>query len=190
MKIYTKGGDAGQTSLFDGARVSKAHARVAACGDVDELNACVGMARALAGDPCVKDLADVLEAVQRDLFGLGALLADPRRDAGTSAGSSRPSRSAFDEGAAAALEPIIDRWEEELPRLTNFVLPGGSPLAAALHVARTVGRRAERRVVATVAAGSGHPVAIVYLNRLSDLLFVATRIANRRLGVEDVIWSG
>ena len=187
MKIYTKGGDAGQTSLFDGARVSKAHLRVVSYGDLDELNACVGVARTHLGDERLADVDAVLNRVQQDLFALGAVLADPRRDAGAPA-KHWASQVAFDDGRAAALEPVIDEWDAELPALSNFGLPGGRPQAAALHVARAVARRAEREVVRLVEGGAGHPVAITYLNRLSDMLFVAARIANHRLGAAEITW--
>lgn len=189
MKIYTKGGDGGETSLFDGERVAKSHRRVAAYGDVDELNACLGVARSeMADEPRLADIDEALAAVQCDLFALGAVLADPRRDADKSGALARV-QVPFDEGRAAELEVAIDRWEAELPPLTNFILPGGSRPAAALHVARTVSRRAERNVVDLLAAGAGHPCAIVYLNRLSDFLFVASRVANHRLGSAEIIWS-
>ena len=189
MKIYTKGGDGGETSLFDGERVSKSHRRVSAYGDVDELNACIGVARAeMAGDARLADIDAALSGVQRDLFALGAVLADPRRDVDQPAALASV-QVPFDEGRAAELEIAIDRWEVELPALTNFILPGGARAAAALHVARTVSRRAERQVVDLVASGAGHPCAIVYLNRISDFLFVASRVANHRLGVAEITWS-
>ena len=188
MKIYTKGGDGGETSLFDGTRVPKSHARVAAYGDVDELNACIGLARAHAADERLGDLDGVLESLQRDLFALGALLADPRQDAGAAPARTPQRHAPFGAERSERLEPIIDRWDAELPALTNFILPAGAPVAAALHVARTVARRAERAVVQVVADGAASSVAIVYLNRLSDLLFVAARVANRRLAVSEEVW--
>lgn len=189
MKIYTRGGDTGETSLFDGARVSKAHLRVAAYGDVDELNAFLGVTRAeIAAEPKLADLDAILSSVQSDLFALGALLADPRRDAGR-AQTLAAVQVPFDEARAAELEVAIDRFEDELPALTNFILPGGTRAAADIHVARTVARRAERQVVRLLEAGGGQPCAVLYLNRLSDFLFVASRIANHRLGAVEVTWS-
>jgi cob(I)alamin adenosyltransferase len=139
VKIYTKTGDAGDTSLFDNSRVSKAHVRVDAYGEVDELNACLGAARA-AGLP--DDLSQLLETVQRELFAVGARLADPAaRIAG------RVTKAAVTDAQISHLEQAIDRFETELPPLRRFILPGGSPAGALLHLARTVCRRAERRVV-------------------------------------------
>ena len=190
MKIYTKRGDQGLTSLFDGAEASKASVRVRAYGDVDELNAFLGLARqACSGEAALRELDETLRQVQSDLFALGALLADPRRDA--AAPPAEWSRQVpFGEDRAAALEARIDAWDAGLPPLTNFILPGGTPAACALHVARTVARRAERSVVELAQHGGGRPVAVVYLNRLSDLLFVAARWANAQAGVEDVLWRG
>jgi cob(I)alamin adenosyltransferase len=187
MRIYTRGGDSGETSLFDGERVRKADPRVAAYGDVDELNACLGAARAQLTPACA-DVDAVLAAAQADLFAIGAVLADPRRDDGREQGS-WTTRVEVDASRAAALEPRIDAWEGELEPLTRFILPAGTPAAAALHVARAVARRAERSVVALLDSGAGSVVVVTYLNRLSDLLFVAARVANRRAGVADVFWE-
>ncbi len=193
MKIYTKRGDGGETSLFDGTSSSKADPRIAAFGDVDELNAAVGMARRAAQDAGgLPDLDAILERVQRDLFSLGAVLADPRRDAASSDGAaprSNPKQVPFGPDRAEALERAVDAWDAVLPPLRNFILPGGSAVACACHVARCVARRAERSVVALRAIGGGTPEAVVYLNRLSDMLFVAARLANARAGVTDVEWS-
>jgi cob(I)alamin adenosyltransferase len=198
VKIYTRGGDGGETGLFDGARVGKSSARIAATGDVDELNACLGVVRAhlavidahlaAGAEGALADLDAALAGVQSDLFALGALLADPRRDAG------RPetdwtAKVPFGDDRAAALEPRIDAWEAELEPLTRFILPAGTHASAALHVARATCRRAERSVVSLLAGGEGHPTAVVYLNRLSDLLFVAARLANSRAGVADEPWE-
>ena len=189
MKIYTKRGDQGETSLFDGGCVSKASPRVAAYGDVDELNAFLGACRqALSAHAALADVDALLDDVQRDLFAMGALLADPRRDPGAPP-SEWTKQVPFGEDRITRLERCIDAWETELEPLTNFILPGGSAPAAALHVARTVARRAERSIVALLDLGGGSPVALVYVNRLSDLLFVAARVANRRLGVADVAWK-
>jgi cob(I)alamin adenosyltransferase len=179
VKIYTKTGDAGQTSLFDQSRVSKSDSRVDAYGEVDELNACLGVARAAARDT---DLDAVLEAIQRDLLALGARLADPSARI-----ADRVTKAAVTETDVARLEAAIDRLETELPPLRQFVLPGGSSPGALLHLARTVCRRAERRVVALGPAPERH-LLVVYLNRLSDLLFVMARVANHRAGVPEVLW--
>jgi len=180
MKIYTKTGDAGETGLFGGPRVRKDHARIEAFGTVDELNSQLGVARSLAVAAAFDPL---LRRVQADLFELGAQLATPPA----------PGRS-VDERITAAhvtvLEAEIDALEAELAPLTHFILPAGTALAAALHVARTVCRRAERRVV-TLAAEVGDTIpanAIEYLNRLGDLLFVLARVANHRGGVADDQW--
>lgn len=179
MKIYTKTGDTGETSLFDRTRVRKSDARVDAYGEVDELNACLGVARAAGVDAGV---GDVIEAIQKDLFALGARLADPSTKIAT-----RVTKAAITEEHVARLEGTIDRLEEELPPLRRFILPGGTAAGAALHLARTVCRRAERRVVA-LAAGEGDAILIVYLNRLSDLLFVLARAVNHRSGAPETEW--
>lgn len=179
MKIYTKTGDAGETSLFDNTRVSKADARVDAYGEVDELNACLGAARAAGLD---EDLASVLEPIQRDLFALGARLADP-----SSRIAPRVEKAAVTDEDVERLERTIDRLEAELPPLRRFILPGGAPAGALLHLGRTVCRRAERRVVA-LGPGAVEPVLITYLNRLSDLLFVMARAANARAGMPETEW--
>jgi len=177
-RIYTRTGDGGQTRLASGAPVSKTDARVEAYGAVDELNACLGVARIqLTGPP---ELDDMLARVQNDLFDLGADLATPARG--------KDDLRILD-SQVERLEREIDRLNGELQPLTSFVLPGGSPAAAALHVARTVCRRAERRAVA-LSEREGEPVsapALRYLNRLSDLLFVAARFANGT-GADDVLW--
>lgn len=179
MKIYTKTGDAGETSLFDGTRVPKTDARVAAYGDVDELQAAVGVCGAA---PIDADLADMLVSIQRDLFALGARLADPSHRI-----AARVTKITVDDASVARLEGWIDQLEAALPPLRHFILAGGSPAGASLHLARTVCRRAERAVLA-LAAGSVDPVVLVYLNRLSDLLFVMARTANTRSGVPEIEW--
>jgi cob(I)alamin adenosyltransferase len=179
VKIYTKTGDAGETSLFDNTRVSKADARVDAYGEVDELNAMLGAARAAGVDG---DLATVLETIQKELFAVGARLADPsRRIAG------RVVKAAVQQSDVERLEQTIDRLESELEPLRRFILPGGALPGALLHVSRTICRRAERRVVA-LGGDAVEPIVIVYLNRLSDLLFVMARAANRRAGVSETEW--
>lgn len=182
MRIYTRTGDAGDTGLFGGGRVGKHHPRVEAYGDIDELNAAVGMARAIELMPLIDE---VLVPIQRDLFGLGALLATPDREKM----ETQLRKARIDDQRIAQLERAIDSAETELEPLTAFIIPGGTPKAAALHVARTVCRRAERRVVALRETEEDIPsLVIVYLNRLSDLLFVLARLANRRAGAGEVTW--
>ena len=179
MKIYTKTGDTGETSLFDNPRVSKADARVDAYGEVDELNACLGAARAAGVD---SEIADALEAIQKNLFALGARLADP-----SSRIADRVTKAAVTAADVERLEQTLDRLDAALPPLRRFILPGGSSAGSLLHLARTVCRRAERRVVG-LAPGSVDPLVIVYLNRLSDLLFVMARAVNQRAGVAETEW--
>ncbi|MGH9242451.1 MAG: cob(I)yrinic acid a,c-diamide adenosyltransferase [Vicinamibacterales bacterium] len=179
MKIYTKTGDAGETSLFGNSRVSKADPRVDAYGEVDEVNACLGAALAVGvGD----DLAAVLTTVQKDLFAVGARLADP-----SSRIAGRVTKATVTAEQIELLERTIDRLETELAPLRRFILPGGSPAGALLHLARTVCRRAERRVVA-LGADAVEPGVIIYLNRLSDLLFVMARAVNHRAGIPETEW--
>ncbi len=179
MKIYTKGGDGGETSLFDQTRVSKADARVDAYGEVDELNACLGAARALFADG---ELVELTETIQRDLFAVGAMLADP-----SSRIAARVTKAAIGDADVERLEQAIDRLEAGLPPLRRFILPGGSPAGSLLHLARTVCRRAERRVVA-LGSDASDPLVVIYLNRLSDLLFVLARAVNHRAGVPEAEW--
>ena len=175
MKIYTRTGDRGETSLFGGTRVSKSDPRIEAYGTVDELNSFLGAARA-HGVP--GELETELERAQNDLFEIGAQLASPGTDRFRGVDARRTSE----------LEAAIDALESHLPALTSFVLPGGSAAAARLHVARTVCRRAERAVVALGEEAAAD--AITYLNRLSDYLFVAARFANRQAGAEETTWRG
>ena len=172
MKIYTRTGDAGETSLFDGTRVKKDDARVDAYGEVDELNAWLGLVRAASSDP---ELDEELVRIQRDLFALGAQLADPADKI-----AERVTKAALGDEEVARLERLIDRLEQDLPPLRRFILAGGTPAGAALHVARTVCRRAERRMVALQPPVD--PVLLRYVNRLSDLLFVLARAVNHRAG--------
>ena len=181
MKIYTKTGDTGHTGLFGGSRVPKDDPRVEAYGDVDELNAVIGMARAVELMPRVDEL---LVPVQRDLFAIGALLATPDREKM----AQHLQKARIDERRIAELEQAIDDAESELEPLRAFILPGGTPKAAALHVARTVCRRAERHVVRLQHAVELPALAVIYLNRLSDLLFTLARLANRRAGAGEVTW--
>ena len=179
MKIYTKTGDAGDTSLFDGTRVKKTDPRVAAYGDVDELQACLGMVRA-AGLPA--DLNDMCLALQRDLFALGARLADPAHKI-----AKRVEKIVINEASITRLEGWIDQLDTEIPPLRHFILSDGCPAGAALHFARTVCRRAERSILSLDSAAI-EPVVIVYVNRLSDLLFTMARAANHRAGTIETPW--
>ncbi len=181
MKIYTRTGDQGQTSLLGGGRVSKDDLRVAAYGDVDELNAALGAAMALEPADFERNL---LESIQKDLLTIGGRLAtpDPSRVPKTAAKTElKPER-------IQALEEAIDRSDEELAPLSAFILPGGTPKAAMLHLARTVCRRAERSVVALHRQAPVPETIIAYLNRLGDLLFTLARLVNRRSGVADRTW--
>ena len=178
MKIYTRTGDAGETSLFDGTRARKDDARVDAYGEVDELNAWLGFVRASPLDPT---LDEELLAIQRGLFALGAQLADPSDKL-----APRVTKAVIDDAHIVRLEELIDRLEEELPPLRRFILAGGTSAGAALHVARTVCRRAERRIVALHPPID--PVLLRYVNRLSDLLFVLARVINHRAGVTETEW--
>ncbi|MDH5491511.1 MAG: cob(I)yrinic acid a,c-diamide adenosyltransferase [Myxococcales bacterium] len=181
MKIYTKTGDAGLTGLYGGERISKASARVAAYGDVDELNSAIGIALASGLDPAA---AAVLATVQSELFDLGAELAtaESRRARGGSPGLEEPS--------VEALERAIDASEARLSPLQSFVLPGGTLSAAHLHLARTICRRAERALVALHGLEPLRPELLRYLNRLSDLLFSLARLENARAELPDVPWVG
>jgi cob(I)alamin adenosyltransferase len=180
VKIYTRTGDDGSTSLLGPGRVPKSHARVEAYGCVDELNAALGVARTCDVDGW---LTSDLATLQARLFHVGAELA-----ASTPEAVGRLER--IGDGDVTALEGWIDRLEQDLPPLRSFVLPGGTALGAQLHLARTVCRRAERRVVALAQQDAVEPSVVRYLNRLADLLFVMARWANHRAGVADVEWRG
>lgn len=175
MRIYTKTGDDGTTGLYGGERISKSHLRIQAIGDVDELNAQIGCVRAMMDDV---ELSERLERIQRNLFAIGADLATP-----SARGEQR-----FGLAASHPLEMWIDKASDQLPPLKQFILPGGAPAAAALHLARTICRRAERSVVALAAAEEMYREVVIYLNRLSDLLFVWARVENVSTGVEEVVW--
>lgn len=177
-RIYTRTGDRGETGLIGGQRVPKDDPRVEAYGAVDELNASLGAARALTRET---DLLEVFERIQHRLFDLGAELAAPR------SGTAAP--SAITESEVKVLEGVIDLYQETLPPLREFILPAGSPLGAALHVARTVCRRAERRAVTLARREAVNPEVVRYLNRLSDLLFVLARVGNDRAGTADIPWK-
>jgi cob(I)alamin adenosyltransferase len=179
MKIYTKTGDAGETGLFAGPRVWKDDARIEAIGSVDELNAALGWVRS---EMELSDIDQLLAQFQHDLFAMGAELATPN-----------PQKHGTDmlgDAAIEMLEQAIDRYESSLPPLEQFILPAGTRPAAALHLARGICRRAERRVVSLYRAGGNFPSykPVIYLNRLGDLLFVLARAANQQLGIPDVAW--
>ena len=176
-KIYTRGGDAGETSLGDGSRVSKLDGRIEAFGTVDELNAALGVV--LAGD-VPDELRGVLARVQNELFDVGADLSVPAAVEG---------RLRVDQSLVDRLEHDCDRFNAELPDLRSFVLPGGTEAAARLHVARTICRRAERDVLRAAAEHVLGPLVAVYLNRLSDLLFVLARAANAPAGQDEPLWK-
>jgi cob(I)alamin adenosyltransferase len=177
-KIYTKTGDGGDTAMFGGIRVGKDDTRVEAYGQVDELNAVMGLARAEG----LGQMDALMEALQGQLFTLGSILATP---AGSKAAKALPPlRPEW----VTDMERAIDQFDVELPPLTTFILPGGTKAAVALHLARTVCRRSERRVVPLVRSGKIEPDAVVYLNRLSDLLFTMARVANHRANVKDTQW--
>ena len=181
MKIYTRTGDSGDTGLFGGGRVPKHHVRVQAYGDVDELNSFIGLVRATLP---VEFEDALLESIQRDLFSIGGHLATPDPDKVRKA----LEKASLSSGRIAEFERIMDAADRELPPLTAFVLPAGTPKAAILHVARTVCRRAERQVVSLASEETVPDLFLVYLNRLSDLLFTLARLANHRAGAGDVTW--
>jgi cob(I)alamin adenosyltransferase len=180
VKIYTKTGDQGETGLLGGTRVGKDHPRVAAYGDVDETSAVLGVVRGQTADASLRKL---LADVQRNLFAIGAQLADP-----TARVAAKRAKAAIGETSVKRLERAIDVREKKLPALAAFVLPGGSETGALLHLARTVCRRAERSVVALARQEAVDPRIIVYLNRLSDLLFVLARFENHRLDRPEEVW--
>ena len=181
MKIYTKTGDAGDTGLFGGGRVPKDDDRVEAYGEVDELNAVLGLARSIEPLPRIDE---VLVPIQRDLFSIGALLATPDLDKM----HSHLAKANIDERRIEALEHAIDDCDRQLEPLKAFIVPGGSRKGAVLHVARTVCRRAERRVVHLQRDVEIPALVVIYLNRLSDLLFSLARVANVLTGAGEVTW--
>ncbi len=183
MKIYTRTGDEGTTALFGGGRVPKTHPRIEAYGTVDETNSMIGLARSHLGEsPDVDQVHRYLAEIQSDLFTLGADLATPER--------TRAQTVRIDDESVARLEQWIDAIQEELPPIKQFILPAGSAAAAALHVARTTCRRAERLVLRAGESESVSRAALIYLNRLSDLLFVLARWVNRLEGAKELTWSG
>ncbi len=179
VKIYTRTGDAGETGLFDGTRVSKADPRVEAYGDVDELSAWLGLARAALADA---QLSAMVEEIQRDLFALGSRLADPSHRI-----AERVTKATVSEEDTGRLERWIDELEAGLPPLRRFILAGGSPAGAAFHVARTVCRRAERSII-RLGEGAVDADVLRYVNRLSDLLFVVARSVNARSRAAEIEW--
>jgi len=181
VKIYTRSGDEGETSLFGAGRVGKGHPRVEAMGAVDELNASIGWALTLLEEGSSRER---LASLQHDLFTIGADLATPTPPSGRQ----RPSTPPLPTARPAQMERWMDEAAADMPELDAFVLPGGAPAAAALHVARTVCRRAERAVVQLSEAEVVEPEIVVYLNRLSDLLFMLARLENHRAGAGDVEW--
>ena len=176
-RIYTRGGDAGETSLGDGSRVSKRDPRIAAYGAADELNAALG---AVLAGVCPDAIRPVLSRVQNELFDLGADLSVPLE---------REDRLRVTQAQVDALERDCDSFNADLAELRSFVLPGGTEAAARLHVARTVCRRAERDALAGAEAVAISPLALVYLNRLSDLLFILARAANAEVGFDEPLWK-
>lgn len=182
MKIYTRTGDRGSTALFGGGRVPKAHPRVSAYGEIDELNAVVGWAAATVAD---EEIRSRLAVIQPDLFAIGSHLATPP----TPEGRRRPVLPSLPTDRVEEFEAWMDQADKELSPLRAFIMPGGSPGAAALHLARTVCRRAERQVVELAESDDVDSSILAYLNRLSDLFFVLARLENRRAGVEDIEWT-
>jgi cob(I)alamin adenosyltransferase len=178
MKIYTKTGDGGDTGLFGAGRVPKDDVRVEAYGEVDELNSCLGVARAQDLGP----MDALAQNLQEQLFTVGAILATPQ---GTKAAATL---APIQESWVTDMEHAIDGFDEKLQPLQTFVLPGGSKAASALHLCRCVCRRAERRAVPLMRSGKIEPIVVVYLNRLSDLLFTMSRYANLIEGVKDIPW--
>jgi cob(I)alamin adenosyltransferase len=182
VKVYTRTGDDGTTALFGGGRVAKSHPRIAAYGTVDEANAALGMARAaLADDPLGRRADDLLGRIQEELFVLGGDLASP--------GDTTYPVPRIEAAHTERLEADIDELTRDLTPLKHFVLPGGTPAAAALHLARTVCRRAERHVVETAALEEISADALHYLNRLSDFLFTLARWVNHAAGVDEPVWA-
>ncbi len=181
MKIYTRTGDSGDTALFGGDRVNKDHLRIEAYGTVDETNSMIGMAREYIEKEGHAGLIAILHRIQSELFVLGADLATPN-DSKAVVPRIQPDHS-------SGLEQEIDKLEEDLPALKHFVLPGGSLAASSIHLARTICRRAERRTVSLHHNDSINPETVVYLNRLSDLLFVMARWLNFKAGVVEEAWK-
>lgn len=197
MKIYTRTGDKGQTSLFGGKRVSKSHIRVAAYGMLDELNSFLGFsaAQCMEHGKNLKEEIVWIENVQKDLFALGSWLASPEASERVIRGEApfpgqRESRTKLDEARVKELENDIDGWEAGLEPMKSFILPGGSKAGASLHYARTLCRRAEREVVALKESGEAVPeIVLHYLNRLADALFVLARHVNHKQNMHETPWT-
>jgi len=188
MKIYTKTGDKGETGLIDGKRISKGDPRIVAYGSVDELNSNIGIAissLSAKNRNLFLDLINIMICIQSELFIVGSDLADPRYPAGNQNQYKTPRT---EENMASALEDAIDKFETELEPITYFILPGGSIEASLLHITRTIARRAEIAVTLLSKDQIINPIVLVYLNRLSDFLFVAARLINKRLGIKDIAW--
>ncbi|HMH09862.1 MAG TPA: cob(I)yrinic acid a,c-diamide adenosyltransferase [Candidatus Nitrosopolaris rasttigaisensis] len=188
MKIYTKTGDKGETGLIGGKRISKGDPRIVAYGSVDELNSNIGIAissLAAKNKDLFLDLINIMTCIQSELFIVGSDLADPRYPAGNQNHYKTPRT---EENMASALEDAIDKFETELEPITFFILPGGSIEASLLHITRTIARRAEIAVTLLSKDQIINPIVLVYLNRLSDFLFVAARLINKRLGIKDIAW--
>jgi cob(I)alamin adenosyltransferase len=185
MKIYTRTGDKGETGLIGGKRVSKNDPRIVAYGCVDELNSNIGLVIALLKNRNLfSDLVDVLLLIQNELFIVGSDLADPNYSLENKYETPR-----VQEKMALHLEATIDRFEKELEPITFFILPGGSIEASSLHVTRSVARRTETAVAIVSKDQTINPAILIYLNRLSDFMFIAARLLNKRLGIEDVAWK-
>jgi len=177
MKIYTKTGDDGKTSLFDNSRVWKSHERIVSYGAIDELNSAVGIAISMDLD---HQLKEILVRIQNELFIVGSDLANPNMS---------DTKIRTTENMTLSLENDIDTFESELSELTNFILPGGTLMSSILHLSRTIARRAETHVIALSQKEEINKIAIVYLNRLSDLLFVLARVLNKRKNIDDIVWK-
>ena len=177
MKIYTKTGDDGKTSLFDNSRVWKSHERIVSYGAIDELNSAVGIAISMDLD---HQLKEILVRIQNELFIVGSDLANPNMS---------DTKIRTTENMTLSLENDIDTFESELSELTNFILPGGTLMSSILHLSRTIARRAETHVIALSQKEEINKIVIVYLNRLSDLLFVLARVLNKRKNIDDIVWK-
>ena len=177
MKIYTKTGDDGKTSLFDNSRVWKSHERIVSYGAIDVLNSAVGIAISMDLD---HQLKEILVRIQNELFIVGSDLANPNMS---------DTKIRTTENMILSLENDIDTFESELSELTNFILPGGTLMSSILHLSRTIARRAETHVTALSQKEEINKIVIVYLNRLSDLLFVLARVLNKRKNIDDIVWK-
>ena len=185
-KIYTRSGDSGETSLFTGQRIPKNDPFLEAIGTVDECNSCIGMAVSLLEQhPLLGQVKTQLETIQHALFDVGAALATPR----TKATNQKIEKTRFDSEATAILEEWIDVMADKLPELHSFILPGGHPGGAAIHLARTICRRAERQVIPLEKKGDVSNHVIIYLNRLSDYLFMLARYVNHLMNVPETLWQ-